>query len=342
MIAIIAADRRQARVLLRYVVGTLHAVPLLSSLIDGEPLAERISLTNGLVIEIHTGSIGSPRGRTFVAVLADEIAFWSTDDGAANPDGEVLAGVRPGLASIPNSVLLMASSPYAKRGVLWQMFRRHWGQDEARVLVWRGTTVEMNPTLDPVIIAEAYETDPDSAASEYGAEFRSDIAAFVDRAVVEALVEPGRFELPPAAGIAYFGFTDPSGGSSDSFTLAISHRDKDGCAILDCTRERWPPFSPEAAVQEFADVLKSHRVHRVTGDHYAGECPKEQFQKCAIEYATSDKQKSAIYQEELPPLNSCNTEFLDNNQLVSRLCGLGHRLINRIQIRAATSLTTAR
>ncbi len=116
VVAIIAADRRQARVLLRYVVGTLRAVPMLAAMIDGEPLAESVALTNGVVIEIHTGSIGSPRGRTFVAVLADEIAFWHTDDAAANPDTEVIAAVRAGLASIPNSVLLIASSPYAKRG----------------------------------------------------------------------------------------------------------------------------------------------------------------------------------------------------------------------------------
>ena len=56
--------------LLRYVVGTLKAVPLLAPLI-AEELAEPVILTTGLVIEVHTGNIGSPRGRTLVAVLAD-------------------------------------------------------------------------------------------------------------------------------------------------------------------------------------------------------------------------------------------------------------------------------
>jgi len=123
-------------------------------MIDDE-LAESVTLKNGVVIEIHTGSISSPRGRTFIAVLADEIAFWRSED-SANPDADVIAAVRPGLASIPDSILLMASSPYAKRGVLFTMFRRHFGKDGARVLVWRGTTAEMNPTLDSDIIAEAY------------------------------------------------------------------------------------------------------------------------------------------------------------------------------------------
>ena len=178
-VAIIAADRKQAKVLLRYCVGLLRAVHMLAAMIDDE-LAESVTLKNGVVIEIHTGSISSPRGRTFIAILADEIAFWRSED-SANPDADVIAAVRPGLASI--SILLMASSPYAKRGVLFTMFRRHFGKDGARVLVWRGTTAEMNPTLDSDIIAEAYEDDPASAAAEYGAEFREDISDFVSREV---------------------------------------------------------------------------------------------------------------------------------------------------------------
>jgi len=38
---------------------------------------------------------GSPRGRTFIAVMADETAFWPVGD-SANPDVEVINAVRPG------------------------------------------------------------------------------------------------------------------------------------------------------------------------------------------------------------------------------------------------------
>ena len=56
----------------------------------------------------------------------------------------------------------------------------------------------MNPRIDPAIIEEAFEDDPESAASEYGAEFRSDIADFISRDVVMACVEAGCHERPPA------------------------------------------------------------------------------------------------------------------------------------------------
>jgi hypothetical protein len=58
----------------------------------------------------------------------------------------------------------------------------------------------------------------------------------------EAAVVPGRYELPPVSGVSYVAFCDPSGGSSDSFTLSIAHGDKNGRGILDVIRERRPPF----------------------------------------------------------------------------------------------------
>jgi hypothetical protein len=146
VIAILAANRRQARVTLRYVLGFLQHTPLLRPLIARVD-DEGIALRNGAAIEVHTATISSPRGRTFAAIIADECAFWWTDSDAANPDVEVLNAVRPGLATLPNSLMLIASSPYARRGALWNAFRRHYGKDDSGTLVWRGTTEEMNHRL---------------------------------------------------------------------------------------------------------------------------------------------------------------------------------------------------
>ena len=80
---------------------------------------------------------------------------------------------------------------------------------------------------------------------------------------------PGCRELPPLRSrYRYYGFVDPSGGSSDTMTFAIAHReatndrssgtDDDGYTIvLDCIREVRPPFSPEAVVAEFAALAKT-------------------------------------------------------------------------------------
>ena len=138
-------------------------------------------------------------------------------------------------------------------------------------------------------------------------------------------VAPGRYELFPVSGVSYFGFVDPSGGSSDSMTLAIAHREKDGRAVLDAVRERRPPFSPEDVTSEFAKLLKAYRVRNVVGDRYGGEWPREQFRAYQIEYKLAEKTKSEIYRDALPGLNSGKFELLDHPRLAAQICGLERR-----------------
>jgi hypothetical protein len=208
---------------------------------------------------------------------------------------------------------------------LYNAYRRHHGHD-GPVLTWQAATRVMNPTVPQAFVDDQYERDPSGAEAEYGATFRSDVESFVSREVVDAAVVPGRHELPRLTGVHHHGFVDPSGGSGfDSMTLAISHRDRSGMVILDLVRERRPRFSPENVASEFAATLKVYGIKRVTGDHYAGEWPKEQFRKAGVQYDTSDKPKSAIYGDCLPLLNSGKIELLDHPRLIAQLCGLERR-----------------
>ena len=118
---IIAADRRQARVIMRYARALLEGVPMLAALIENET-QEAINLLNRTTIEVSTASFRTVRGYTIIAALCDEIAFWRTDD-SASPDTEILAALRPAMATVPGAMLLCASSPYARRGALYAAWR---------------------------------------------------------------------------------------------------------------------------------------------------------------------------------------------------------------------------
>jgi hypothetical protein len=325
-VMVIAADRKQARVVHRYCRALLRGVPMLARMIEGETV-ESIGLTNGAAIEIHTASYRSTRGYSAAAVIADEVAFWPSDEAGANPDVEIIAALRPSLATLPGSVLLAISSPYSRRGALWDAFRRHHGVDGAAVLTWQADTRRMNPTIDEQVIADAYEQDASAAAAEWGGDFRRDLESFVSREVVEAAIESGRVELPPVQGVRYFAFCDPAGGSGgDSMTLAIAHRGEQADrAVLDCVRERRPPFSPDSVCKEFAAVLKSYGLAVVEGDRYAGSWPAERFAAHGVQYRAAAKPKSEIYIAALPLLNSGKVELLDNSRLVAQLCGLERR-----------------
>jgi hypothetical protein len=52
--------------------------------------------------------------------------------------------IKPGMATIPGAMLLCASSPHARCGALWEAYRKHYGQDDAPVLVWQAATRDMN------------------------------------------------------------------------------------------------------------------------------------------------------------------------------------------------------
>lgn len=99
-LAVIAADRKQARTVFRYINGFINGVPMLARTVANRA-REPVELTNRVTIEVHTANFRAVRGYSLVGVICDEIAFWQTDDGAANPDAEILAGLRPGMATIP-------------------------------------------------------------------------------------------------------------------------------------------------------------------------------------------------------------------------------------------------
>lgn len=321
-IVVIACDRKQARVILRYVRGLLAKVPMLARMVDREA-GEGFDLTNGSTIEIGTASYKSIRGYTIVAALCDELAFWPTEN-TTDPDFEILNALRPGMATIPGAMLLCASSPYARRGALWDAWRKHHGRDGDPVLVWQADTRTMNPTVPQRVIDEATERDPASAASEFGAQFRTDIESFVSREAVDACVALGVRERAPLVRTRYAAFVDPSGGSADSMTLAIGHREDD-VMVLDAVRERRPPFSPEDVTAEFAALLKLYRVTNVVGDRYAGEWPRERFDAHGIRYEPAARPKSDLYRDLLPAINGRKVDLLDDPRLVAQLCGLERR-----------------
>jgi hypothetical protein len=205
---------------------------------------------------------------------------------------------------------------------MYEASQKHFGKDDSPVLFWKATTLQMNPSLDPKIVSDAYERDPIAARSEYDAEFRSDCETCFSQESVNACVIKGRLELSREKEVSYYGFVDPSGGSSDSMTLAIAHKNSTGRATLDLLREVKPPFSPERVVREFAQALSSYGLSTVTGDNYAGSWPKERFSVYGISYQPSKKTRSEIYLDLLPLLNSKRSELLDNQRLISQLTQL--------------------
>lgn len=317
-ILVLACDRKQARTVMRYISGLLHSNPMLQKMIQREE-RESIELSNKTVIEVSTASFRAVRGYTVAACIADEIAFWRSDD-SANPDWEILNALRPAMATLSGKLIAL-SSPYAKRGALWETYRRHLGKP-GPVLVAQADSLTMNPSLPERVVKQAYDRDPVAAAAEYGARFRDDLAQFVGRPIVESAMRPSPLECPYTNRHRFFAFTDPSGGGADGFTLAIGHKEGQRI-VVDLLRER--KGQPGAIVTEYARLLKAYSVSTVTGDRYAGDWPRQEFARHGITLRHSPKPKSDLYADCLSALNSERVELPPDEKLLNQFVSLERR-----------------
>ena len=317
---VLAVDRDQARIVFNYVLGYLTQ-PMLAKMVRRQT-ADTIEFTNNFVIEITTADRRSVRGRTVAAVIFDEVAHWPNEY-AANPDELIYQAIKPAMATMKNSLLIGISSPQ-RRGLLWQKFSEDYAKS-GKTLVVQAPTWVLNTTLSPDRdpIKQAFVDDPQWAAAEYGAEFRGDIETFVSLEVLNRCTESIGERLPEWSK-PYAAFVDPSGGSNDSMTLAIAHAEGK-LIVLDAIREVVPPFSPNAVVEQFAEVLRQYQVWTVYGDRYAGEWCREPFIQRNVGYEISERAKSDIYRDFLPLLNSRAVSLLDHRRMRQQFLALERR-----------------
>jgi hypothetical protein len=123
----------------------------------------------------------------------------------------------------------------------------------------------------------------------------------------------------------YFAFCDPSGGSSDSMTMAIAHRSMLKDAVLDGFWEKRPPFSPDDVVREYAAILESYRIAVIVGDRYAGAWVAERFREHHVTYRPSERTRSELYVEFVALLNSRRVRIPRDRRLRQQFASLERR-----------------
>ncbi len=147
--------------------------------------------------------------------------------------------------------------------------------------------------------------------------------AFYDAKTVMDAIVNGRKSLTPCDGVDYFAFVDMSGGSSDDACLAIAHKSEDRTVLdLVVKQNGSAPFNPRHVVKKFVKILERYRLARVTGDAYAGETFKSDFQDEGITYIKSPLTKSQLYEDLEPRLNAGEVELLDHPVLQEQLLTL--------------------
>jgi len=315
---LIANDKSQAQILKRYVSGILDMAPGLRQFKKKE-LTWEIELNNRITIAVRTKNFRTLRGYTVIAAILEELAFWRSEE-SANPDYEVLASIEPAMLTIKDSILIGISSVYAKRGLLFDQYKKHYGKSKGP-LIWKSSTLDMNPTVDKKKIDEQIKSDPAKYTAEYLSEFRGDIESYLGIEDLERITAKGIQFRAYNSDFSYFAFCDPSGGRVDSMTLGIAHVEEEK-AILDVILERKPPFSPDDVVKEFAETLKEFNLSEVRSDRYAGQWIEEAFEKQGISVKYSELSASEIYAAFIPIVMNEKAVLLDNKKLRTQFSNL--------------------
>jgi hypothetical protein len=323
VVMLVGADRRQARVLSQYCDGLLQT-RLLKSLVKRRT-AERIELKSGAVLEIVTNDARTIRGRSALALCGDEVAFWRADGESASSDVEVLAAATPALMTAPNGgLLVLSSTTYRRKGVMWDRYREFYGSDDSEELVWLAPSMLMNTSLPAAEVEREIAADPVKNKAEYLSTWRDDLSGYIPASALEAATDFGVTQRLWTGKYTekYCAFVDGAAGASegnDSFTMAICRGGADGVIHLERLIEFEPPFDPSRVVAELVLILRSYNLSLVHGDAHGWAA--SEFARHGITYRKAAP-KSELYIATLPLLLSSRLRLLDNAKLRRQFASL--------------------
>jgi hypothetical protein len=325
LVACLAVDRAQAQTVLGYTRSYFEKVPALAAMVQRET-ADGFELSNNVDVCIATNDFRSLRGRTLLACIFDEVAYWHGENSVA-PDKETYRALRPSMLTLSEAMLIGITTAYRRQGLAYDRWAKHFGHD-GKVLVIRADSRTLNPLLPQEEIDDALAEDAEAAKADYLSEWRDDLSSYISRQLIESAVDVGVTVRPYDPQQRYTSFIDASDGMRDSFGCTITHQEGD-IAIQDCLLEIPAPFSVTEATAQVAGVLKSYRLTSTMGDDHAKTWVAAELQRHGIGFEPRPKNmdRSALYLETLPLFSSGRVRLLDIPRLVTQYTQLERRLM---------------
>jgi len=326
---VVACNLTQARIIKNYISAIFKLSPELRKMVKKEK-GESILLSNKVEISIKPASWRSSRGFTTGLLILEELSFWRFEETAVLQDKEIYISLTPGMSTIENSLCVGISTPFARSGLLWEKYDKHYGKP-GKVLVWRSTSWDMNLTLNEADLKEKYLDTLGEAAfgAEYGASFREDIEGFLSLELYEEAEMEEEDFMPYDSQYKYHAFCDASEGvkGGDSMTIAVSHLQSvewsdDSYCVLDYMKEWRPPFNPKAVIGEIANICKKYHVERITQDRHAISWVASDLKPYDIRVEASALTKSEIYESFAVLMSKKVVGLLFNDRLKAQCLGL--------------------
>ncbi len=161
----ISTDRDEAKDRLRTIEQILDVIGIPYKPRAGEVEVEERENGRPYIFKVLTCSISGTVGKTTIFVCADEMARWESGDAYANPAREVMASLRPSMATQPRAIEVDLSSPWSTTDYHAELFDQ--GDTPGQITSY-APTWEANPTITEEFTREL-EPDERIWAREYKA-----------------------------------------------------------------------------------------------------------------------------------------------------------------------------
>lgn len=273
-----------------------------------------------VIFRVYPANFRTIVGMTCIGFVADECARWRDDELGANPAKEVLASLRPAMATMPDAKEFLSSSPFAKMDAHYHYFEM--GNTDEQNVAYAPTWVA-NPTLT---IARCKQLEPDEPTfrREYeGIPMENEATQFFDSIAIDMSMV-----LPPGGIIkANYGEFSSAGAdfafTNDWSALAVAHRNENRYKIgeIDVLKPKpGSPLKPSEVCARFAFRCRYHGLRGVMADGHYKESIVEHLAAAGLAFMEAPSRpvesyvraRSLIYQGlvELPKDTKLREEFL--------------------------------
>ncbi len=322
-IPFVSVDRSEASARLRTIGSNLRALR-----VNFDERGEELELHDRpLVFRVVSATIKGVVGFTSVLVIADEQARWESRDDRANPAPEVMANLRPTMASIPTAFEIDCSSPWGTDDFHAVQFDRG---DDANQLTSFAPTWVANPTISE---HQTKELEPDERLwiREYGAEPGVTLTAALD--LDDVKIAFGRKPRGAKTKHAFLAI-DSSSLRGDAFTWIAGYESSERELVVDDVGGWDGPALKRVSLDQIAEKLakkaKSIGAPKIFGDHFEQAGIKSALARGGVSFHPfhwSDESKDGAVMSIRRFLREGKLCLCEHADLKRELCGLKARLL---------------
>lgn len=226
---LVAADSRLTGQALQYIVGVIERTPALRRICsaqsnDGVTLRRPDGTTVKIVCVPAREAGLSLRGRTLIAVVFDECAFFYSNTGGdyAVTDTDLYNAVTPRV--VPTGQVLLISTPWGEWGLLYEFYRSDFNRCQTAIVAHAATTTMRDDAHTLAIVERETKREPDNARREFGAEFANSESVFLPSELVDQAIDKGRDKSDRDAAYHYACTVDLA-AKHDLAAVLVGHRE---------------------------------------------------------------------------------------------------------------------